>query len=332
MASPTERRTLLDELTGDAAGACVHLDDTRDPDTRRVGEALYTSAELLAAEKVLLDAAETPAPVPADQLGRRILVGRLPAYLTGLAPDQAAAAQAIVASGRALDTLVGPAGSGKTTTLAALTTFWQRNVGTVTGLAPSATAAHTLSESLSIACETTAKWLHETTGDGARRRAHAFLERTLDTANAGTYPERRAANEARWRLVAEERRWTFTRGQLVIVDEASLADTRTLAALTTQAQRAGAKVLLVGDHLQRGSVDAGGAFAMLARRGPTAAPGAHRRAHQPVAVHPRVGSPRQPRAAPRPTHRTGHLPGPRRLHRRPARRRARRRPGRGTRR
>lgn len=29
-------------------------------------------------------------------------------------------------------------------------------------------------------------------------------------------------------------------------------------------------MLLVGDHLQRGSVDAGGAFGMLARRGPTA--------------------------------------------------------------
>src|SRR5690554_1971881 len=59
-------------------------------------------------------------------------------------------------------------------------------------------------------------------------------------------------------------------GQLVIVDEASLADTRTLAALVEQARAATAKVLLVGDHLQRGSVDAGGAFGMLVRRGPTA--------------------------------------------------------------
>ena len=49
-----------------------------------------------------------------------------------------------------------------------------------------------------------------------------------------------------------------------------MADTRTLAALIDQASAAEAKVLLVGDHLQRGSVDAGGAFGMLARRGPTA--------------------------------------------------------------
>ena len=39
---------------------------------------------------------------------------------------------------------------------------------------------------------------------------------------------------------------------------------------STRPRAADAKVLLVGDHLQRGSVDAGGAFGMLARRGPTA--------------------------------------------------------------
>lgn len=270
MASPRERRTLLNALITHAAGACVHLDGTRDPDTRRVGENLYTSTELLIAEKVLLDAAEAPARSRMDEQRQRILMGRLQAFLTELAPDQAAAAQAIVASGRALDAVVGPAGSGKTTTLAALTAFWQTNVGAVTGLAPSATAAHTLAESLGVQCETTAKWLYETTGDGARQRARAFNERTLQMVRAPTFAERQALNESRWSLVAEERRWRFSRGQLVIVDEASLADTRTLAALTSQAVDAGARVLLVGDHLQRGSVDAGGVFAMLARRGPTA--------------------------------------------------------------
>lgn len=78
--------------------------------------------------------------------------------------------------------------------------------------------------------------------------------------------ERRARAE----LMSEQARWAFAPGQLVVVDEASLADTRTLAALVQHASQARAKVLLVGDHLQRGSVDAGDAFAMLARRGPTA--------------------------------------------------------------
>jgi hypothetical protein len=56
-------------------------------------------------------------------------------------------------------------------------------------------------------------------------------------------------------------------GQLVVVDEASLAGTMTLDALTGQATAAGAKVLLVGDHAQLSAVDAGGAFNLLAERG-----------------------------------------------------------------
>src|SRR5665811_1975639 len=50
---------LLNEITTQAAAGCVHLDDTRDPDRVRVGEALYTSTELLAAEKLLIDASES---------------------------------------------------------------------------------------------------------------------------------------------------------------------------------------------------------------------------------------------------------------------------------
>lgn len=50
----------------------------------------------------------------------------------------------------------------------------------------------------------------------------------------------------------------------MIVDEASLAGTVTLDRITALAADAGAKVLLVGDGAQLQSVNAGGAFAMLA--------------------------------------------------------------------
>ena len=269
MASPAERRALLNEVTKDAAAACVHLDDNRDPMTRRVGESLFTSTELLGAEKALIDAAETTgAPHrPAEILGAIPL--RTEHHLGALAPDQRAAAEAVITSGRLLDVLVGPAGSGKTTTLAALSSFWRHGIGSVVGLAPSATAARALAESLGVPCETTAKWLHESTGDGATARALRYADAVARMASRD-YREQRAANEEDWRLRAEQDQWRFSPGQLVIVDEASLADTRTLAAIVEQARAASAKVLLVGDHLQRGSVDAGGAFGMLARRGPTA--------------------------------------------------------------
>ncbi|HEY5514676.1 MAG TPA: MobF family relaxase, partial [Pengzhenrongella sp.] len=269
MASPAERRTLLNTVTTDAAAACVHLDDNRDPATRRVGESLFTTTELLGAEKVLIDAAEASgAPHrPAETLGQLQL--RTEHHLGGLAPDQRAAAEAVITSGRLLDVLVGPAGSGKTTTLAALTGFWRQGIGPVVGLAPSATAAHTLSESLGVTCDTTAKWLYESTGDGAAARSLRYVD-AVEREATGGFAEARVAREEQWRLRIEQDTWRFSPGQLVIVDEASLADTRTLAALVEQARAATAKVLLVGDHLQRGSVDAGGAFGMLARRGPTA--------------------------------------------------------------
>lgn len=269
MSSPAERRALLNLITSDTAAACVHLDDNRDPTTRRVGESLFTSTELLSAERALIDAAETTGAPHRPARMLRLVQMRTEHHIGALAPDQRAAAEAVITSGRLLDVLVGPAGSGKTTTLAAVTSFWRHGIGPVVGLAPSATAARALTESLGVPCETTAKWLHESTGDGGTSRALRYAA-AIARESTRDYWEMRAAREEQWRLRVEQDPWRFSPGQLVIVDEASLADTRTLAAIVEQARAATAKVLLVGDHLQRGAVDAGGAFGMLARRGPTA--------------------------------------------------------------
>ena len=136
----------------------------------------------------------------------------------------------IAMSGLQVDLLVGPAGAGKTTAMHALKTAWttEHGKGSVVGLAPSAVAAQVLAEDLGVGCENTAKWLHE-------------------------YDRGRAQ---------------FERGQLVIIDEATLAGTLALDRLTALAAEAGAKVLLVGDWAQLQSVDAGGAFTLLASARP----------------------------------------------------------------
>ena len=272
MAAPAERLALLNAVTVMATEACVHLDDTRDPMTRRAGEDLFTSTELLGAEKVLLDAAAITPGCPSRDM--RDFTGphefRARPHLGTLAPDQRAAAEAVITSGHLLDAMVGPAGSGKTTTLAGLASFWTTWLGPVVGLAPSATAAHTLAQSLGVPCETTAKWLYESVGQGAAARGASYALLAQEAMSTTTPGELTRVRRAMGQVLGEQDRWRFGRGQLVIVDEASLADTRTLASLVEQAREAHAKVLLVGDHLQRGSVDAGGAFAMLVRRGPTA--------------------------------------------------------------
>ncbi|WP_211338680.1 MobF family relaxase [Georgenia muralis] len=139
--------------------------------------------------------------------------------------EQATAITQILTSGRRLDVLVGPAGTGKSTAMAALAAAWTaaHGPGSMVGMAPSAAAAQVLAGDLRIGCDNTAKWVH----DHARGRAD------------------------------------FRPGQLVILDEATLASTRTLDAIATRAAEVGAKTVLVGDPAQLQSVDAGGTFNML---------------------------------------------------------------------
>ncbi|WP_245527126.1 ATP-dependent DNA helicase, partial [Brevibacterium mcbrellneri] len=134
---------------------------------------------------------------------------------------------AIATSGRSLDVLVGPAGAGKTVALRGLHRAWTARHGkdSVIGLAPSATAAEVLGESIGIQAENVPKFLYE----------------------------------------HDKGRWDLRAGQLVIVDEAPLAGTLTLDRLATHAAEVGAKIVLVGDWAQLSSVETGGAFGMLVR-------------------------------------------------------------------
>ncbi|MEQ1705458.1 MAG: AAA family ATPase [Rickettsiales bacterium] len=53
---------------------------------------------------------------------------------------------------------------------------------------------------------------------------------------------------------------TLARGDVLIVDEAAMIDTRTLGKLLTHADKSGARVILVGDDRQLASVERGGLF------------------------------------------------------------------------
>jgi conjugative relaxase-like TrwC/TraI family protein len=190
---------------------------------------VFTSAELLAAEDRLLQRTEdTSAPVVDLDVIEHVTRKGQRGHL--LSTEQAEALARIAVSGRQVDLLVGPAGAGKTTAMRALRDAWtaQHGQGSVVGLAPSAVAAQVLADDLGAECENTAKWLHE----------------------------------------FDHGRAMFQSGQLVIVDEATLAGTLTLDRLTALAADAGAKVLLVGDWAQLQSVEAGGAFTLLASARP----------------------------------------------------------------
>jgi ATP-dependent exoDNAse (exonuclease V) alpha subunit len=165
-----------------------------------------------------------------------------------------------------LDVLVGPAGTGKSTTMAGLRAVWEteHGAGSVLGLAPSAAAAEVLAGELGIDTENTAKWLHEHRQEAERLGKISELRsrlRSLPNVSRARTPLRQRITAA----LDEVARWRLKADQLVIVDEASLAGTFALDELVRAAATAGSKVVLVGDHAQLSSVDAGGMFATLVR-------------------------------------------------------------------
>jgi conjugative relaxase-like TrwC/TraI family protein len=232
------------------------------------GHWLYTSMTLLNAEARLLDAAQRlDATVVSSATVAAVAERRLPGRTFKLSIDQAHCVEQITTSGRSLDLLVGPAGTGKSTAMAGLRAAWEaeHGVGSVIGLAPSAAAAEVLGEDMGIDTDNLAKWLHEHRQHGQRVRELGELrEKTRLGALARRRPNPRLLEGIRRREEALSH-WTLRAGQLVVVDEASLASTFALDELMSAALDARAKVVLVGDGAQLSSVDAGGMFRTLVR-------------------------------------------------------------------
>ena len=229
---------------------------------------VYTTAALLGAEARLLEAArKLGAPRVSVATVAEVTGANLPGRDYKLSIDQAFAVEKIATSGRVLDVLVGPAGTGKSTAMAGLRAVWEQvhGPGSVIGLAPSAAAAQVLGDELGIETENTAKWLTEW-----RRIPELTTRRDRLALNLArhAYPRSPSAVRLRARLAETEHAISERRlkpGQLVMIDESSLAGTFTLDELVSAATTAGSKILLLGDHGQMSSVEAGGAFSLLVK-------------------------------------------------------------------
>lgn len=211
-----------DELRRLGAGG-----DGRSMFRAHIDERYATTAAVTAEERLLgYSRTDSLTPLPANrlvELGAVLGVQKLSA-------DQAAVVAGVLGSGRTVDVLVGPAGTGKSHTVGALATVWAgEHGGRVLGLATAEMAARNLAE-LGLEGMNTAQW----------------RQRFLPDPSTG---------EVRDRLHA---------GDLVVVDEAGMSTTVELVEISDAAAAAGAKVLLVGDHHQLQPVGAGGMFAHLA--------------------------------------------------------------------
>lgn len=284
-----EREQFANELTDRALTATVELTPDRYnlPALTQEGltlrgtsvfdreeEKQYTTAEVLNQEADLMDGVTTHTTTAHIHDADRALED-LKQHTSEdghhLAPDQLMAAHAVITSNKSISAIIGPAGTGKTSTLAGLRAAWEAQNGqdTIIGLAPSAAAASVLGKELGISTENTAKWIYESVGEGAMRRAEQYsklkkriaqLEQRLaeNPKNKHALTALDSAQTKLTTLIGAQSKFNIKPGQLLIVDEASMSSTEDLYKLHQQVKSVGAKMLLVGDPRQLDAVDAGG--------------------------------------------------------------------------
>jgi conjugative relaxase-like TrwC/TraI family protein len=253
---------LLDQLTDEGLRYAVPLDATRPGDEnlpadmrlangesvyQAAGARLYVTPDHVRTERTLVAAtSERGAAALPPEVARRF-VEQLAASGVELGVDQAAAVRGVLTSGARVESLVGPAGTGKSFVVGAVARAWidpQLTGGAgrrVFGLATSQIATDVLAGE-GLTARNVARWL-------------ATQER-LD-AGPGTSPE----------PADEDRPWRLRAGDLVVVDESAMTDTAALAAIHRYVDAADAKLLLVGDHRQLAAVGAGGGMELLAASG-----------------------------------------------------------------
>ncbi len=206
------------------------------------GGRLYATPEHVHTERILSAAAGESGAAAVSTTDAQRFVDELAESGIELGADQAAAVRGVLTSGARIESLIGPAGTGKSFVVGVMAKAWQDPAlwsGTerrVFGLASSQIATDVLA------------------GEGLQANN---ITRWLDT-QARLGEARGGGDDAAWRLRP---------GDLVVVDESSMANTADLAAVHRHVDAAGAKLLLVGDHRQLAAVGAGGGMDLIAHSG-----------------------------------------------------------------
>ncbi len=191
-------------------------------------ETRYSTTEMQSLEKDMVGNAEKMS----KQKGHNVEPQKLDqafASHSGLTVEQKAAVQHVIESGD-LACIQGSAGSGKSYALGAARQAWEQQGFRVRGAALSGKAAQELEK-----------------GSGIESTTLKRLE--MDT--RGFVDENGKNHEPTDKLTSRD---------VVVIDEAGMVGSRKTAALIEDAQKAGAKVVMVGDTRQLQAIDAGAAF------------------------------------------------------------------------
>lgn len=220
-----------------ASPALVELQAERiDPETGEVSKARYSTREMVDLEFGMARSAERLHQAQSHGVDRRHVgraMERQDAAIrkgagdpsAGLSDEQCHAIEHITGPER-IAAVVGFAGAGKSTMLAAAREAWEAQGYQVHGAALAGKAAEGLEESSGIQSRTLASWSRGWDND----------------------------------------RGTIGRGDVFVIDEAGMVGSRQLARFIGEAEQRGAKIVLVGDHEQLQAIGAGAPFRAIAEQ------------------------------------------------------------------
>ncbi len=248
VADPAVRGELAEDVTARAATGCVALLDREVPEHVRG----WTSPAVIAAEADLSGRLAVRGAMGGRDASPEQVTAAAAAVGAGLDPAQADAVAAL-AGDHPLVLVTGAAGAGKTTTLATTRTALEQEGHQLVVVTPTLKAART-ARAETGARAGSAAWLAHQHGwrwdpAGAWSRLQPGQ---VDPASGRTYtgPTAGAVLKA---------------GDLLVVDEAGMADQDTARALLTIADQHGVRVGLVGDPHQLAAVGRGGVLDLAGR-------------------------------------------------------------------
>ncbi|MGP2494466.1 Ti-type conjugative transfer relaxase TraA [Mesorhizobium sp. PUT5] len=224
-----------------ASPALVELQAERaDPATGEIELARYSTREMVEIESGMIESAQRMHGAHSHGLGDRhgvdrrhveraierqdAAIQRSAGDMTARLSDEQRAAIEHITGPERIAAVVGYAGAGKSTMLAAAREAWEAEGYQVHGAALSGKAAEGLEESSGIQSRTLASW-----------------SRGWDNPHSGD-------------------RYALGRGDVFVIDEAGMVGSRQLASFVNEAEARGAKIVLVGDHEQLQAIGAGAPF------------------------------------------------------------------------
>jgi Ti-type conjugative transfer relaxase TraA len=219
------------------------------------GQAFYTTKDMQALEQKLVDMADGMATKRSHNVNHECRQQAIAAFNQKLYKETNSKAKLTdnqlhaidhLTNNTQLSSLVGVAGAGKTTIMQVVKDAYERDGYRVRGAALSGIAAEGLKESgiksgtlhaLEMQIQAAENMKRQQSWDSLSQKQQDFINRTL-----------------------------LTKHDVIIIDEAGMVGTRQLASIMERANKAGAKVILCGDHEQLQSIEAGAAFRTVIER------------------------------------------------------------------